>query len=432
MLIRIFNKIYSFILSNRYLKWIYYAVLLCYPLIFFYFYQKHGLLAIGFHTNLILPLYIITLFDFCSKVRLLHPTFASKIKHYVSVYLLIEFFLILIRPAAIYIPFALGQYFSPYETKNASYYHVAEPHKTYNLKSSEFNFQRTSNSLGFSDIEWNKKKDDNTIRILCLGDSFTEGDGAVYDSTYVSFLKRSLQKTNKKIEVLNGGFRGSDPFFNFKYLQDSLIAYQPDIIIQSFTTNDLYYDILLRGGMERFQADGTLKYRKDYWWESIYAVSFISRIIIQAAGNFDKHLIKESEYPKLKNDATAKTIQLFQDYQAFAEDHQIELIPFTMPFNQGIDESKENTAFYQQFKKEFARFNLRFHNLQDCYSHMAQDNNAIYRSYYWNQDGHHNAKGYEIMAICIEDILKHHSNFFKPITNSKEEEFKSLNYLFRK
>lgn len=421
MLIKFFNYLYSTVLSNKYLKWMYYALLFTYPWLFLFFYQKYGLLAIGFHTNLILPLYFIAIFDFLGSTQLLRQSIVNRVKHIASIYLIIEFFLIVVRPPTIYIPFVWGQYFSPYETQNASFYHTASPHQTYNLKSSEFNFQRTSNSLGFSDAEWNKEKNDSTVRILCLGDSFTEGDGAAYDSTYVSFLKRSLQQRNQHIEVLNGGFRGSDPFFNFKYLKDVLIEYQPDIILQSFTTNDLYYDILIRGGIERFQEDGTLRFRKNYLWEPIYAMSFISRIFIQVGGGFDKYLIKRSEYTKFKEDATTKTIQLFQDYQTFTEDHQIELIPFTMPFNQGIDKSQENTVFYQKFKKEFAHFDLKFYNLQDCYARTTQNDNAIYKKYFWEKDGHHNAQGYKMMASCIEEILMQQSKILEAFIHKIEE-----------
>ncbi|MCO5247754.1 MAG: hypothetical protein M9887_02225 [Chitinophagales bacterium] len=56
--------------------------------------------------------------------------------------------------------------------------------------------------------------------------------------------KGNLNKKYKNIEVLNAGKRGSDPFFNFKLLEDKLIEYQPDMVIQSFTANDYYYDFL--------------------------------------------------------------------------------------------------------------------------------------------------------------------------------------------
>jgi lysophospholipase L1-like esterase len=61
---------------------------------------------------------------------------------------------------------------------------------------------------------------------------------------------------------MNAGICGSDPCYDFMQLKDHLLAYQPDMIIQMISTNDASTDLQLRGGLERFQADGTVKYRK--------------------------------------------------------------------------------------------------------------------------------------------------------------------------
>ncbi|MCO5247753.1 MAG: hypothetical protein M9887_02220 [Chitinophagales bacterium] len=53
--------------------------------------------------------------------------------------------------------------------------------------------KRKQNSLGLSDKEWIKEKPTGTYRIICLGDSFTEGDGVDYEHSYVQALQRKSQ-----------------------------------------------------------------------------------------------------------------------------------------------------------------------------------------------------------------------------------------------
>lgn len=403
--IRAFKVVYTFLSSNKYVRRLYYSALVIYAIYFVLHYSRHGLNTISLLTNLFLPLYVVLLIGWLSKVHILSPNFASKIRYVTIIYLIVEAILVLIRPSSIYHQHPLGLYYSDFEKGEKAFYKLKFPKEEYSLQSSEFNFSRTANSLGIPDVEWSMNKDTSTTRILCIGDSFTEGDGADFDSTYVAFLNRSLQSKNPHIEVMNAGRCGSDPFFDFKLLQNIMIEYQPDIIIQSFTINDLYYDMLIKGGNERFLPDSTLKFRPDYWWEPIYAASFTARILIQSVGGFDKnlHRIELSPENKLRMEQNSK--QLFKDYQDFAQKHQAQLVVFTLPFIENLKGSQENEEFYNKFKKEFADFGISFHNLHPCYEDYIAANNSIYKDYYWKTDGHHNAKGYEMMAKCIEDIL---------------------------
>ncbi len=409
MLIRFFNRIYGFIQSNKALKWSFYTLLVLYPILFYFLHKRFGLRAIGFHTNIIIPLILIALAEFLHRFKVLSETVFSKIKYFISIYIIIEFILVLIRPPAIYVPFIRGQYYAPYDTRRETYYHNRQPHEEYYLKTPEFKFHRTANSLGLPDYEWDIKKDSNTIRILCLGDSFTEGDGSDMDSSYVAFLRRSLQNKYSNIEVMNAGRCGSDPFFDFELLKDKLIQYQPDIVLQSFTTNDLYYDMLIKGGGERFQEDSTLTYRKNYWWEPIYAASFVSRILIQAVGQMDKYLIRQDEYSIIKKDVEEKSIDLFKKYYEYTTERDINLLVYSLVFKGEKSNSQDNLSFEKKFRKEFKKFGLEFYSLHNCYEKEFINNHFSYKGFFWKKDGHHNAKGYKMMANCIEETLEENS-----------------------
>lgn len=406
MLIKIFNQIYQSILSNKVLKSAYYFILIVYPFLFFYKYQTWGLKTIGIHTNIILPLYVIALSEFIisSKKEALKEA-GRKLKYVTTIYLIIEVVFIIIRPDSICNTSLYGQYLSVYDTKTLSYYHIRKPNEKYHLKQSEFDFIRTTNSLGIPDKEWKRKKGSNTIRILCLGDSFTEGDGAHADSSYVSFLRRELSQKFSDIEVMNSGRCGSDPFYDFKLLKDVLIQYQPDIILQSFTTNDLFFDMTLKGGEERFQKDGTQKFRKNYWWEPVYAASYTTRILIQLLGGYDKFLIKRKEYPAIYKEMEEKSVELFKSYHEFTRKNNIALFVFTLPFKSDLEGGTDNSDFYKKVKMDFAKFNLNFYDLHPCYEEKLKQSKTSYKEYFWIKDGHHNAKGYQLMAQCLEEII---------------------------
>jgi hypothetical protein len=125
-----------------------------------------------------------------------------------------------------------GYYQSDNSVQHRNYYHAWRPNQNYWLKTPEFSYPRKANSLGFADMEWPIMKKSHEKRILALGDSFTEGDGTPYDSSYVAILRTELNVLADSFYVMNAGACGSDPFYNYVNLKDRLLTYQPDIIIQ--------------------------------------------------------------------------------------------------------------------------------------------------------------------------------------------------------
>lgn len=296
-----------------------------------------------------------------------------------------------------------NKYYAQFSTKNLNKHYTFVPFiKIKNIKE-EFVFEREYNSLGFSDKEWNLNKNNN-IRVLCLGDSFTEGDGVSADSSYVSILRNHLKNKFPNIEVMNAGNCGSDPFFNYKVYDDILQYYHPDLVIQEFSYNDFYSDILVRGGFERFVNDSTIQFRKAPKWEKLYAYSYIFRILTHSIGGYNYQLVKENEMPKIINDYKLKTIELFKNYKTLTSKNETELITFTFPVVFQLN-NNQNIDFYNEMDSSFSKFGLNFYNLQSCYEDEIKSSHTKPQDYYWKIDGHHNAKGYEMMAKCIEEII---------------------------
>lgn len=297
-------------------------------------------------------------------------------------------------------------YYQPlYHSNDKNLYKVRNADEEYKLSKSEYSFSRKANKLGYPDFEWTVPKSPGTIRIICLGDSFTEGDGASSDSSYVRILQQNLQKKFPNIEFFNAGTCGSDPFIHFKSLKEKLYLYQPDIILQSFTSNDYYQDFITRGGNERFQTDGSLKYKKTPWWERIYASNYIFRIFISVVCRYDNLFLKSDDYSKIEIELDSISSGLFRQYNSYTNEKQIDLLVFTIPFKKDFEFDNTNKDFFEKFERKFSDINLKFYNLHPCYNDYILHSNSHYKDYYWVHDGHHNARGYKMMAKCIEEII---------------------------
>ena len=245
-----------------------------------------GYPAIKWHTHLMLYIYVGFAGQYLFR-RVSGPDFSKRAQNLFLAFSAITFSLFVIEIILAitginktYIEKFSGGYTSPYTPHYKNYYHTWPQGPEHWLTKEEFAYWRPTNSLGFGDREWPRDKKTGEKRILTLGDSFTEGDGAHFDSTYVAFLRQDLTQSEGPFFVMNGGICGSDPFINYINLQDRLMAYRPDIVIQSIRSSDMDQDIVLRGGLERFKQSREVKYKDGPWWEPIYALSYISRLFL--------------------------------------------------------------------------------------------------------------------------------------------------------
>ena len=166
-------------------------------------------------------------------------------------------------------------YISPYALPGVKWFLKHEPGRHQRVEA-EFSEPVFVNAEGFSDTEWPLAKEQDEIWIVMRGDSFVEGV-ALYAKTRTirGCWRRFCEVPPMRgwhITVMNGGIAGSDPVFNLQALQRVFLKYKPDIIIQSVNGSDWSNDIPIRGGLSRFNEDGTVKIQHP-WFEPIYAHS---------------------------------------------------------------------------------------------------------------------------------------------------------------
>jgi lysophospholipase L1-like esterase len=121
--------------------------------------------------------------------------------------------------------------------------------------SDEFDFEYRHNGDGFRDRDRPVEKAPGVFRIAALGDSFTYGEGASFDETWVSGLERRLQARSsggESLEVLRLGLPRYFPGAERLVLEHYGLRYAPDLVLVAVLPNDVMDTHL---GIEAIQVD---------------------------------------------------------------------------------------------------------------------------------------------------------------------------------
>lgn len=97
------------------------------------------------------------------------------------------------------------------------------------------------NSDGYRDRLYKINKDNNTFRILALGDSTTMGHRMPISEVYHSLLEEKLNKEyggKINFEIINGGQEGYTSYQGLNIYKYKFSQYKPDIVMAYFGIND--------------------------------------------------------------------------------------------------------------------------------------------------------------------------------------------------
>jgi lysophospholipase L1-like esterase len=391
------------------LHWFFLLLTLPYLLWEIYWANKVGYACIKWHTRLMVYVYVwqgVYLFLHYTQRKKQVMLFQIVLTVFSAVtvtLMMAEFFVSAFKINETFVEKIGAGYKSFYSATGESKYHANLPNKKHWITKQEYNYERFANSLGFSDREWSLTKKKYEKRILALGDSFTEGDGAPDDSSYVSLLREKLD-ADSLVYVMNAGVCGSDPFINFVNYRDRLSNYHPGIILQTLSSGDINVDLMVRGGMERFLLDGTVQFKKAPWWEPIYAVSFLSRFYFNAGG-YNQLLLRDADIAASKKELDEQMIELFKNYAALAQKNQCKLVIVLQPFLGEVNSNAYQYDFTEILSALKKRDNISVIDLLPFYRQEIRLEHTVAQNYYWPIDGHHNSTGYRLMAEGIYEQL---------------------------
>lgn len=97
------------------------------------------------------------------------------------------------------------------------------------------------NADGFRDSLYLRPKPENTFRVIVLGDSVAFGYGVAASATFAKRMEREIAASvpGRRVEILNLGVSGYNPYTQAQLLRDLGLAYEPDLVLVQFCINDL-------------------------------------------------------------------------------------------------------------------------------------------------------------------------------------------------
>lgn len=257
--------------------------------------------------------------------------------------------------------------------------------------------------MGLIERPFKKEKTvDGQFRFGAFGDSFTEGAGAPMDSAWPRMSETEIKRSGRKdVAVLNLAVSGSDPVWNYKFFEDSLIHYDFDAIVLAINETDIN-DIYALTGMARFRPDNKVEYRSPPDYEWIYHYSHIARAIMHEVFGLDHMLLPESSQAEVQDYATRElcnTIGLFkQKCDAKGEWFGVVILPLK-------DNVEAKSHAFQGVIQEMNAMGVPYLDLlsDSIYNSIITPDNA--QEFYWPIDQHHNSMGYYVVGKSVANWL---------------------------
>jgi len=379
-------------------------VILAFAGLIFAFYDIYMKGCLHSLTGLIfLVSFLVLLFPFIYLIKKIsQPVYARLVRLYfgfVAVIIPAEIFLRLTS----FVPMNNEYYYFQYISFHKTLYHTLNANSTHYLKRPEYCFPRNTNSLGLSDIEPELEKKSGDVIILGLGDSFTEGDGAHRDSTWLKFLERQIgEKQGTNYRYMNAGVSGSDPLFCYMLLKDKLLRYKPDIVITTIGSD--LEEIICRGGMERFSNQKRAVYPHLNLWEPFYAFSYTVRLLVHKGLGYNFLLMSRQDFEKEAVRAVSQLKECLVLFKNLAATHNFKLLVVFYPMKEEV--VKKKYLYWDELISFSVKENLPYADLLAYYCDTLKIYKGNIPNYYWVHDGHHNAGGYEAFAKGVHAKLK--------------------------
>lgn len=297
-----------------------------------------------------------------------------------------------------------GSYVSPYKQSFPQpWILVRQPSQILSYKQPEFDYQIMTNSEGLRDIDHPVDKPQNEFRIVILGDSWVEGQGAPFEKTWPKVLEEQLNKIPKQyVQIVIAGVAGSDPVFELELFRRRLLKYKPDMVIQAVNDSDVA-DIIARGGIDRFRSDGMLKDRSSPWFEPLWERVLLFRVIMMDLFGYDWMLLSRDQQAVKIRQSLEEIQKVGETMNELSKKAGFKYIMIGLP--------QRNHFLYgesykiQPLESMLLPKGVDYVDLRPMIlAQIGIDANNV-RDYFWKRDGHANEKSYGVFAREVERLI---------------------------
>ena len=185
-------------------------------------------------------------------------------------------------------------------------------------------FRVSVNNLGFRGRDLPLLKRAGTVRVLCLGDSYTFGAYVDDVETWPAQLEVALRErlAGRDVEVLNAGISGFTIVDEMDFLTEHGLGLDPDLVVVGFVLNDLAdltrrvssREMLKRASEESASWPlGPIKARLRQ--TAIYNALFVMKAYVRRSTGADPTIQEVDIRHLLKPDYDQTTLDLFERYQ---------------------------------------------------------------------------------------------------------------------
>ena len=307
-----------------------------------------------------------------------------------------------------------GAYRPMYHHTSPTWFQVFQPNTEFSYSRPEFTYARKINSLGLAERELPSEKGPNEYRIIALGDSYTEGVGAAYDESWIKVVERRLtsQTAGRTVVAFNAGISGSDPWHEYMLLKEKLLVYKPDLVIVAINATDVS-DMMIRGGRERFQADGTTRISNPPpSWEWLYGISYLFRHVVHDVLHYNYMLIRESALEADRQKAIGHLVEAARAFAALGHERGFRVLIVLHPDRREATQEKYESAFAKVVDTLKRLPELDVVDVLDRWKSTGVLGRDGASSLYWSLDGHNTSKGYAAFGETVADRILH-SNLMK-------------------
>lgn len=276
------------------------------------------------------------------------------------------------------------------------------------------------NSFGFRGNEISKEKQEGTYRIFIVGGSTAFGAGATSDENTISgFLQKIFDKERnitdniKHIEVINAGIPGANSVREYYYIKNTLLQFQPDMIVIYDGLNDAANAIINKNDLGKAPENELMNIQTDFdhiisKYFQIYRTPFVlNYIIFKSTTEISYDINSIAQMKQNWHDR-------WEDICKIGDSKDIKIIVTLQPIlgtgNKTLyfDEiTKAKSIESQATVKAINELELPLHQLSDtCLTYDLRGVFDDVKEPIFYDNGHTNVKGNEIIAKKLFEVIK--------------------------
>ncbi len=260
-------------------------------------------------------------------------------------------------------------------------------------------------SAGWRDQEHSVIKEEQTLRILGLGDSYLWGQGVHQGDRVLDLLESSLaaHDPSRTVETINTARPGVNTFWQASMLQSRGLAYDPDLVILFFVLNDVEQDTRGPVAMVEFQTDYRNLYQQPDWFTAhsqLWGWARQRTIATARARDYITDCVASFHEHSWKWDLTRGALD---EIQASLEARGIPLLMVVFPFFVELDGDYPFESIHEVVQEHAEQRGIPVLDLREAYSRFHGPELWVHET-----DQHPNEIAHRIAADAVHAYLVAH------------------------